>query len=267
MIIVTLSWNSDTGAPPLVILADTMASARRAALEDIAAHLPNDESHGEINDIDRAWTGEHPVPVDLSDDDAVTAWLDAFKETTTDLWVDYYPAGRLAPQTGPGAEAFRDVRVTPESDPEQTYLNEVDAITTGFRFETCEICHLDLNMHTIHPDPLGHAHLTCLRPPADEVNEPGDVQQAGTRRVLVHMKWSEQVDYAEDVEIDVPIDFDGDVEDLIANDDEPFEGRADEGIPDGYRSKWLDRASFTGVEDVTDRDIHTVYEVPKDVTP
>lgn len=50
---------------------------------------------------------------------------------------------------------------TPEEKAASTYIEEAEIIVNSFRYELCELCHLDLNQHTIGPDPLGHAHLFC----------------------------------------------------------------------------------------------------------
>lgn len=51
----------------------------------------------------------------------------------------------------------------------ETYESEAQALRDGFEYEDCENCGQGLDGHTISPDPLGHAHVSCK---ADE-NEPG----------------------------------------------------------------------------------------------
>ena len=116
MIIVVLEWNSTSGQTPIVIVTDDLVSGRKAAFNAISAHLPIAagqpippdayDGKGSINDIDRDWVAAHPVPDDPDDDAAVTAWLDTFREATTDLWLSLY-------QDVAGAEdRFRDLRTS-----------------------------------------------------------------------------------------------------------------------------------------------------------
>jgi hypothetical protein len=116
VIITVLEWNSDSGEQPIVIVADDKPAARRAALAEIAGHLPiaagleipvdAGDGEGEINYIDREWVAAHPLP-DSSDDAAVRAWLDAFKEETTDLWLSLYEKGPNQPSHD---ATYQDVR-------------------------------------------------------------------------------------------------------------------------------------------------------------
>jgi hypothetical protein len=48
-----------------------------------------------------------------------------------------------------------------ESD---TYADEIRAIVESFDYEMCYLCGQDLDRHFIGPDPLGHAHVYCMRP-------------------------------------------------------------------------------------------------------
>lgn len=43
-----------------------------------------------------------------------------------------------------------------------SYADEVRTIADGFDYDLCEECGLDLDRHIIAPDPLGHAHVTCI---------------------------------------------------------------------------------------------------------
>mgnify|MGYP001613846322 CR=1 FL=1 len=108
MIIAILEWNSDKGVQPIVLVADDQASARRAAVQAITPYLPSESNRAnDINDIDAEWVQDNPLP-DLDDDASVTAWLDAFKEETTDLWLAIY-----TPADTPGAEdTYTDTRST-----------------------------------------------------------------------------------------------------------------------------------------------------------
>jgi hypothetical protein len=108
-VIAVLEWNSDSGASPIVILADDRTQARRQAVEAIIPHLPTaEEPDGEINYIKLPWVRDNPLP-DLDDADAVRAWLRAFSDQTTDLWLTIYDAGGR-PQTGPGNDTYIDAR-------------------------------------------------------------------------------------------------------------------------------------------------------------
>lgn len=103
MIIATLEWNSDKGEPPIVVVADNEVSVRRAVVEAITPHLPTEDgAESDVNYIDSEWVSDHPLPA-LDDDAAVSEWLDAFKEETTDLWLNVY-AGE-----GPG-DTYIDAR-------------------------------------------------------------------------------------------------------------------------------------------------------------
>lgn len=59
----------------------------------------------EINYIDRDWVAANPIPT-LDDDGAVIAWLDAFRDDTTDLWLTLFePTG-----TTDADDTYTDVR-------------------------------------------------------------------------------------------------------------------------------------------------------------
>jgi hypothetical protein len=106
LVIAVLEWNSSSGQSPIVLATDDAITARRAAIETIAHYLPTpagqdvdeDDFEEAINDIDREWVQENPLP-DLNDDAGVTAWLDVFKEETTDLWLTVYEGGSAAGET------------------------------------------------------------------------------------------------------------------------------------------------------------------------
>lgn len=52
-----------------------------------------------------------------------------------------------------------------------TYLAEVRALEDSFEYEYCYLCGGDRDEHRIGPDPLGHAHLYCIREGRD--SDPG----------------------------------------------------------------------------------------------
>lgn len=95
-VIALIEWSSESCQEPVVILAGTPAGARRAAAEYLKDYLPTgvwvsdiDDGEGEIDNIDSEWVEENPFP-DLDDDAAVTTWLKALREATTDAWVTLY---------------------------------------------------------------------------------------------------------------------------------------------------------------------------------
>lgn len=74
--------------------------------------------------------------------------------------------------------------------------------------------------------------------------KPVEVQQPGTHRETVRLAWTEVLSYDEEVEIDVPDGYEGSLWDLLNVDDTPAtEGEVD-GVPEGYVSNWIERASF-----------------------
>ncbi len=98
MIIAVLSRTE--GMPPIVVVAENEAAARRGAAEEILARL------NEIEDIDPAWVDAFPLSTLLDDDAVITQWLAEFKEQTTDLWLYLYDAG----SPGETEQSFTDLR-------------------------------------------------------------------------------------------------------------------------------------------------------------
>lgn len=99
-VIGVIEWSSDKAAEPAVFLADSEVDVRRAVVEFLAPSV----GRGDIAYITEAWVAQWPTP-DLADDAAVTAWLDALREESTDAWLTIYYAGGDA-----GGDMYRDVR-------------------------------------------------------------------------------------------------------------------------------------------------------------
>lgn len=135
MIVGVVCWNSDKADEPEVFVGDTADAVRRAVAEWITGYLPEavgpevegestvehaEDNDGSINYVDGFWVRENPPP-NLDDPEAVTAWLAAFKEQTTDCWLDLY---------GEGEEyGFTDQRA-----PLGTHLLAVGSVVNGFTF-------------------------------------------------------------------------------------------------------------------------------------
>ena len=96
------------------------------------------------------------------------------------------------------------------------------------------------------------------RQPATAVEPEEEIQQPGTHRVTVSLEWQETNTYKDEVEIDVPDDFDGDVADLLHPDDHPDWEYL--GLPEGFQTHWLDRAAFDP-DSVDDREFILVIVV------
>lgn len=101
-----VEWLSDSGTEPAVFLGDTTEQVRRAVVKYLAPMVDN----GSIEYVGGEWRAEHPAP-DLDDAAAVTAWLSALGEATTDAWLSIYtaPSWPLDP-TEPGSDTYADVR-------------------------------------------------------------------------------------------------------------------------------------------------------------
>ncbi len=69
--------------------------------------------------------------------------------------------GGAATLTIPPASDF-----TEEETAENTYMADLLQLIDAFNYERCEVCHNDLNKHTIGPDPLGKPHLFCITDPS-----------------------------------------------------------------------------------------------------
>lgn len=88
-------------------------------------------------------------------------------------------------------------------------------------------------------------------------------QQPGTHRDTVEITWSEVVTYRQEIEIDVPDGYTGDITQLIDVDDRPADLLGDDAkdFPADYRTHWLDRMDPTDVEGLYERDILDVVVV------
>lgn len=70
---------------PTVIIGDTLEQVQAKAAPIILGWIKDDG----VEYVDPEWLDENPAP-DLSDADAVTAWLAAVKAATTDAWLDIF---------------------------------------------------------------------------------------------------------------------------------------------------------------------------------
>ncbi len=52
--------------------------------------------------------------------------------------------------------------ITAGEDESSRYIDDVQSLIDGFRYELCTDCGMDLNAHSISPDPLGKPHAWCL---------------------------------------------------------------------------------------------------------
>jgi hypothetical protein len=106
-----------------------LLAARRALRDELEAR----ENPAKLNrDV---WL--HPVRVEELDDAATIV----YKEASPDEDAATIEAG----------EATTD-----------QYIDDVIGLVEGFRYELCESCGMDLDAHTISPDPLGKPHAWCL---------------------------------------------------------------------------------------------------------
>ncbi len=87
---------------------------------------------------------------------------------------------------------------------------------------------------------------------AHEFEYPSSPAPVAAHQEIVHVSWTEGASYSKDVIIDVPDEFDGDLNDLVQADDCPLDA---EGVPAGFRTGWLDRIDFTQIQSITMRDI------------
>jgi len=102
MIIAIVERSSDNASEPAVFLADSIEQAHRAVFEFIQTLLPA----GDINYIDDEWLADNPVPTSLHDADAISVWLDALCEATTDVWLTLYAPTRSSTTSS----TYHDVR-------------------------------------------------------------------------------------------------------------------------------------------------------------